>query len=80
MTQNRPRMNNVPENVIAQIKARNTLDSELYEFANQMFNEAVSSYGKTFNRDVRIFQLQNRIYQNMYQTARTLWRGISSRV
>ncbi len=72
VTKDRPRREEIPDEVLAQIRAQNALDWELYIFAKHMLAESVSSYGKAFDRDVRIFRVLNRAYQASY----SLWTHI----
>lgn len=48
----RPRVAALPHSVLAEIRERNALDYELYEFANAMLEEEVTSAGPEFRRDV----------------------------
>ncbi len=61
----------IPASTIQLIKERNQLDVELYEYAEQRFNEKIRRRGKSFPREVETFkkQNQNRKQKNKKQKA-----------
>ena len=52
----RPGVDEIPAEQRSLIEAENRLDIELYEFATEVFEEAVRAEGETFSRDVESLQ------------------------
>jgi hypothetical protein len=64
VTKDRPRKYEIPNSTIRLIEKNNILDMELYEFATQRFNEALSEQGSSFRDEVCNFQRLNKMAQN----------------
>jgi hypothetical protein len=64
VTRDRPRRCEIPNSTIRLIEKNNILDMELYEFATQRFNEALSEQGSSFQDEVCNFQRLNKMAQN----------------
>ncbi|MCP4407235.1 MAG: sulfotransferase family protein [Gammaproteobacteria bacterium] len=62
VTRNRPSANILPNSSIAAIMERNELDIELYEFAKELFDEAISSQDAGFHNEVEEFKSMNARY------------------
>ena len=60
--QKRPPKKDISRDAIKLIEDNNKLDLELYAFARQMFEEAISRQGSSFKRDLKIFRACNKIY------------------
>jgi len=76
----RPPAEELPPETLAQILADNALDTELYQFACDLFEEQVEAYGPSFQRDLQLFRTLNRIWQRWQRlrraASRVLRRGI----
>lgn len=64
----------VPRETLRLIEEYNSLDLELYQFARNLFEEAVRAQGHVFSWRIRLFRLANRVYA--YPLARKLARGL----
>jgi hypothetical protein len=55
----RPRLGELPEDVVAAIKDANRLDMELYAFASELFGARVRERGESFQKKLAEFRRQN---------------------
>ena len=60
---NRPHKEDIPKNTIAAIEKHNALDLELYSYTKDLFDRAIRGQGSSFEYEVNIFRLQNKLYQ-----------------
>lgn len=63
VTQNRPLKIGIPKSTLDVIEAYNQLDIQLYQFAQERFEEQVYQQGFPFKRDLSTLRLINRVYQ-----------------
>lgn len=63
VTRNRPSKKAIPRNIVAAIEKRNELDMELYRYAEDMFDGVIHEQDSSFDRELYVFQLQNKLYQ-----------------
>jgi hypothetical protein len=70
----------IPEETVAAIRAANSLDIELYEFAREKFNQLVEAQGDSLLQELKRFRLQNSILGSVTNLIRrfspndTIWR------
>lgn len=58
----RPSSQPLDKKTVAAIKRANSLDIALHDYATELFEERVASFGKPFQLKVRIFQQMNKAY------------------
>lgn len=63
VTRKRPLIENIPTKTINEIKKRNELDQELYEFVRKNFEERIKMDDNHLERELRRFHRFNAIYQ-----------------
>ena len=71
-TVGRPLKEQIPERTLRLISERNYADIELYAYAKENLSEIIEGEGTTFINEVRIFELLNRPYSNVFHLARTM--------
>jgi uncharacterized membrane protein YheB (UPF0754 family) len=64
ITRGRPRVSEIPEDVRHIIQENNRLDSELYSFVEQRFQNQVQQEGPSFQIELNVFQVLNQLYRN----------------
>lgn len=60
--ENRPPNSEIQEDDRRIIESMNTLDIELYRYTKERFEELISQQGESFGRELKKFQLLNRLY------------------
>lgn len=78
VTKGRRSKQDVPQDVLDIIARRNQLDIELYQFAQQRFNETIEAYGPTFQADVARFQALNALFRALYTGYKTMLAPVHS--
>ncbi|MEN8129456.1 MAG: sulfotransferase family 2 domain-containing protein [Pseudomonadota bacterium] len=72
VTRNRPSASLLPKSSIAAIMERNELDIELYAFAKDLLDEAISSQDTSFRDEVEKFKSMNATYISALRQARVM--------
>lgn len=68
VTENRPRREDVPSQVIDTIVRHNMIDIELYKYAVALFDERIKEQGVTFQEELKEFKAMNEDYQRLVRT------------
>jgi hypothetical protein len=71
VTRDRPRRASLDAETVAVLEAHNQLDIELYQHAQGLFGAQLDAQGPSFARELRAFQIVNRLVQPV---ARTYWQ------
>lgn len=74
--QPRPFREMISDETARLIEAHNEMDIKLYEFAKQMLEEQISQQDSSFNRELQLFRLSNRIYSSTRSNAGLILRKI----
>jgi hypothetical protein len=59
----------VSEDILRFIEEKNQLDMELYSFAQGLFEEQIQNYGSAFEKDLRKFRRENKMFGLLYGIA-----------
>ena len=62
VTRKRPRKEDVSEDALSKIRKHNELDIELFEYGKKMFEELVTEYVTSFDKDVESFRSSNEFW------------------
>jgi len=62
---NKPNKESIDDETLNIIKQYNRLDSELYEYASNIFHEMVDGEGWVFKLQLKVFRIQNLIYNTL---------------
>jgi hypothetical protein len=65
VTKAKPSRSRIEPHVLEEIAEQNSLDSELYAFAHNLFREQCTAYGSALARDVERYRLRNSLYQRV---------------
>jgi len=74
VTQNRPLKTEISKSTLDVIEAYNQLDIQLYQFAQERFEEQIRQQGFSFRKELHLLRLINRLYQP-YSKAYTFSRS-----
>ena len=75
----RPPRDGISRETLKMIQQHNELDTELYEFAKQMFEEQISQQDSSFRREVQLLRLINRLPHESIRKGLNLLRAILKR-
>ena len=67
-TAHRPRLDELPQDVLAAIAAANPLDLELHAFASELFDAAIRQRGESFQKKLAKFRRQNAAPQSVLRS------------
>ncbi len=73
VTRNRPARREISAKEMQILQEHTKFDSQLYAFAQKLFTEAIEQQGTGFERELKMFQLLNRLY-NLNVFNRLYWR------
>lgn len=73
VTQNRPKKEDIPRSIIRTIEQYNQFDIELYDYVKKIFEEQVIKQDDSFQREVKVFSILNKIYEKIYLLTRSVY-------
>ncbi len=63
VTKSKTKRKDVPKDVLDIIRNKNELDIDLYRFAEERLEELIRKQGPSFQEELKIFKLQNKVWQ-----------------
>lgn len=76
VTESRPCKEDIPKLTVTAIEKYNKLDIELYRYAKDMFDRLISKQDSSFEREVNIFRLRNKLYNKIHPSIRRIGKVI----
>lgn len=66
IAKDRPSVTDIPQDTLRVIETYNELDMELYDYAKHMLEKLIGQQDSSFKRELRNFELCNKLYQKGY--------------
>jgi len=80
VTRDRLSREDIPEDTLRVLREHTALDVELYEYAQQLFQEQIRQQGPGFARELATFKLLNRLYGVGYSSSHPLRKAVKQLV